>query len=144
MANLYRPPAAGNGSDSSSSNPRYTPVSNGSDEDAPASKPVKSPVGPLRLQTNFEDAAPGGSVSDVEDRNTDHSGEEFEGKKRRAGSAPKYTVEEEGEVVRIFDRRLVPFLGLLYLLSFLDRSSMICALGLPLNPIGSDGLECRC
>lgn len=34
-----------------------------------------------------------------------------------------YTAEEERAVVRKFDRRLVLFVALLYLLSFLDRSS---------------------
>lgn len=34
-----------------------------------------------------------------------------------------YTVDEEKAVVRKFDRRLVLFVALLYLLSFLDRSS---------------------
>jgi hypothetical protein len=34
-----------------------------------------------------------------------------------------YTPDEERAVLRKFDRRLVPFLALLYMLSFLDRSS---------------------
>lgn len=34
-----------------------------------------------------------------------------------------YTAEEEAEVVRKFDRKLVLFVALLYMLSFLDRSS---------------------
>lgn len=38
--------------------------------------------------------------------------------------AMAYTAEEERGVVRKFDRRLVLFVALLYLLSFLDRSSM--------------------
>ncbi|KAL4807703.1 major facilitator superfamily domain-containing protein [Aspergillus unguis] len=37
---------------------------------------------------------------------------------------PKYTPVEEQQVVKRFDRRLVPFLALLYLLSFLDRSNI--------------------
>ena len=50
--------------------------------------------------------------------------EELERKHREADSAsPGYTMEEEREVVQKFDRKLVPFLALLYLLSFLDRSS---------------------
>jgi MFS family permease len=40
-----------------------------------------------------------------------------------AGASAEYTVEEEKEVVKKLDRRLVLFLSLLYLLSFLDRSS---------------------
>lgn len=129
MASLHMPPsAAGNASSSdsgSSPNPQYTPSSNGSEEGSSASRPVRSPVGPLRLQTNFEDdAETGGPVSDLEDENVYDSGEELEGKDTRTRSAPKYTPEEERQVVRIFDRRLVPFLALLYLLAFLDRSSM--------------------
>ncbi|PIG86292.1 MFS transporter [Aspergillus arachidicola] len=37
---------------------------------------------------------------------------------------PKYTAIEEKQIVKKFDRRLVPFLALLYLLSFLDRSNI--------------------
>lgn len=40
-----------------------------------------------------------------------------------AGANAEYTAEEEKEVVKRLDRRLVLFLALLYLLSFLDRSS---------------------
>ena len=38
-----------------------------------------------------------------------------------------YTPDEERSVVRKFDRRLVLFIALLYMLSFLDRSSMFPA-----------------
>ena len=38
-----------------------------------------------------------------------------------------YTPDEEKHVVRTFDRRLVLFVAFLYLLSFLDRSSMLCS-----------------
>lgn len=41
---------------------------------------------------------------------------------RRRGR-PSYTAEEERAIVRKFDRRLVLFVALLYMLSFLDRSS---------------------
>ena len=40
-----------------------------------------------------------------------------------AGDPTAYTSEEERAVVRKLDRRLVLFLALLYMLSFLDRSS---------------------
>jgi hypothetical protein len=65
----------------------------------------------------------GGSVSDIDEENIYDSAEELEGKDRRTKSRPKFTLEEEREVVKVFDRRLVPFLALLYLLAFLDRSS---------------------
>ena len=35
-----------------------------------------------------------------------------------------YTPDEERSVIKAFDRRLVLFIALLYMLSFLDRSSM--------------------
>jgi hypothetical protein len=40
-----------------------------------------------------------------------------------AGANAEYTEEEEKEVVKRLDKRLVLFLALLYMLSFLDRSS---------------------
>ena len=43
--------------------------------------------------------------------------------RRVATWSKDYTAEEEKAIVRKFDRRLVLFMGLLYLLSFLDRSS---------------------
>lgn len=36
-----------------------------------------------------------------------------------------YTPDEERSVIKAFDRRLVLFIALLYMLSFLDRSSML-------------------
>jgi hypothetical protein len=128
------PPAAGNArsddSASSSSNSRYTPVSNDPEEqeqeeyDYSASRLGKAPMGNLRLQTDFEeDAETGEPVSEDEDNRYD-SDEDIEGKTGRAVDGPKYTPDEEKEVVSVFDRRLVPFLALLYLLAFLDRSSM--------------------
>lgn len=39
------------------------------------------------------------------------------------GRARTYTAEEEAAVVRKFDRKLVAFVALLYMFSFLDRSS---------------------
>lgn len=45
-------------------------------------------------------------------------------RRRRQRQRLLYTAEEETSVVRKFDRRLVIFMAVLYLLSFLDRSSM--------------------
>lgn len=45
-----------------------------------------------------------------------------------AESFELYTPDMERAVVRKFDRRLVVFVALLYMLSFLDRSSMFCCL----------------
>lgn len=44
--------------------------------------------------------------------------------KRVGTSSKEYTDEEENTVVRKLDRKLVVFLGVLYLLSFLDRSNI--------------------
>lgn len=56
-----------------------------------------------------------------------------------------YTPEEERAVVRKFDRRLVLFVALLYLLSFLDRSSEYPSLPLLQGFFGgSRGLICLC
>lgn len=49
-------------------------------------------------------------------------------RKRAFTFSKDYTQEEEDVVVKKFDRRLVLFLAFLYLLSFLDRSSMHIAL----------------
>ena len=62
-----------------------------------------------------------------------------DGPRRRASmstvqSYQLYTPDEERAVVRKFDRRLVLFVALLYMLSFLDRSSMV-----PPLPIKSFG-----
>ena len=48
---------------------------------------------------------------------------------RKKKFSPPYTPEEEKEVVSRLDRRLVTLLALLYMLSFLDRSSKF------LNPL---------
>lgn len=58
------------------------------------------------------------------------AGDDEETHARRRGSASTtqsyqlYTPDEERAVIRKFDRRLVLFVALLYMLSFLDRSSM--------------------
>lgn len=57
-------------------------------------------------------------------------GDDEEPQPRRRGSASTtqsyqlYTPDEERAIVRKFDRRLVLFVAFLYMLSFLDRSSM--------------------
>jgi hypothetical protein len=126
MAGL-QPSPAGNPSSSSSgtsSSPQFTPVSYGSDDESPTHRPTGFSMGPLRVQTNFDDHPDvGDPLSDVENENDYNTSEEHESKLPRGSSAPRYTPEEESEVVRRFDRRLVPFLALLYLLAFLDRSS---------------------
>ncbi|THC92757.1 hypothetical protein EYZ11_007775 [Aspergillus tanneri] len=79
-------------SSNGSSSAQYTPVSEGSEEDAVSDEGYES----------YEEAR----------RNSNQS------------SFPKYTTAEEREVVKKFDRKLVPFLAFLYMLSFLDRSNI--------------------
>ncbi|EPS32731.1 hypothetical protein PDE_07691 [Penicillium oxalicum 114-2] len=121
------PSAAGNTSsrDSGSSSPRFTPESNYSDEEYSMSNPQASPARALRLQTNFdEEVGTGQSGPTEEDCDLFDSADEFDSKSVKTPSRPRFTAEEEKQVVRKFDRKLVPFLALLYLLAFLDRSNI--------------------
>jgi hypothetical protein len=119
------------------SNAQCTPESSGSDRASPPSGPVRFHHG-LRIETDFdkeadveaEDETQGfiserhhkpidgyddGSDSEADIKNTPRDRVRL----RKAD----YTTEEEKQVVKIFDKRVVLFLALLYLLSFLDRSS---------------------
>ncbi|KAL4946337.1 hypothetical protein BDV06DRAFT_208809 [Aspergillus oleicola] len=116
----FRPPLAGPASNessgSSSSQVQYTPDSDGSD-DVQASR---NREGLWKLQTDFGSVQDRFSEDDVDEYNYD---DEAQPKFTRP-KVPKYTPVEEQQVVKKFDRRLVPFLALLYLLSFLDRSNI--------------------
>lgn len=88
------------------------------------------------------------AVTDDEDDESDDDGHDHRGSSRgmmtrgrrkgrrsvaaasvaTAESFELYTPDMERAVVRKFDRRLVVFVALLYMLSFLDRSSMSCCL----------------
>ncbi len=68
----------------------------------------------------------------VEEEDEDGNEEKYRDTPRRRGASVStvqsyqlYTPDEERAVVRKFDRRLVIFVALLYMLSFLDRSSML-------------------
>lgn len=93
------------------------------------SNPQASPARALRLQTNFdEEVGTGQSGPTEEDCDLFDSADEFDSKSVKTPSRPRFTAEEEKQVVRKFDRKLVPFLALLYLLAFLDRSSKFSCL----------------
>ncbi|KAL4909319.1 hypothetical protein BDW74DRAFT_80136 [Aspergillus multicolor] len=100
---------------SSTSNAEDTPISDGSVDDQPG----HNRSGSLKLQTDF------GTVQDFfsEDETDDYNFNDEAQPKFHRPRVPKFTPIEEQQVVKKFDRRLVPFLALLYLLSFLDRSS---------------------
>ena len=115
----FRPPLAGPASNessgSSTSNVQDTPVSDGSVE----GESSRNPGGSLKIQTDFGDGQDQFSEDDGDSFNYNDEARPKFSRPR----VPKYTPVEEQQVVRRFDRRLVPFLALLYLLSFLDRSS---------------------
>lgn len=106
---------AGPASISSTSNDQYTPVSDGPVDDQSRHGRNSS----LKLQTDFGTVRDHFSEDDADEYNYN---DEAQPKFYRP-RLPKYTAVEEQQVVKKFDRRLVPFLALLYLLSFLDRSS---------------------
>ncbi|KAF7625090.1 putative MFS transporter [Aspergillus flavus] len=116
MASLFPQPTEAAYSTSSNTTPspvQYTPVSDRSeDESGPLNRP---PPGSLKVQTQFS--------ADEDDRDDGYDSYDDPEEKPDTGF-PKYTAIEEKQIVKKFDRRLVPFLALLYLLSFLDRSNI--------------------
>lgn len=66
-----------------------------------------------------------GNDGEAYDKGYESETDFFKPRRRGAGSGASagYTAEEEKEVVKKLDKRLVLFLALLYMLSFLDRSS---------------------
>lgn len=81
--------------------------------------------------TKLHHVPPHGKRSASEDRLSDGESEEEEDDvyqtrrlKRSETHSKDYTDEEEAAVVRKLDRKLVLFLGFLYMLSFLDRSNI--------------------
>ncbi|OOF91629.1 hypothetical protein ASPCADRAFT_154604 [Aspergillus carbonarius ITEM 5010] len=120
MASLRPGPTEALSSASSSgSTAQYTPVS-GSEHSA-SPNPNRPAAGSLKVQTDF--SSDGEPFSDDE---IDEGYDSYEDVQpiSSSSSMPKYTREEETQVVKQFDRKLVPFLALLYLLSFLDRSNI--------------------
>jgi hypothetical protein len=117
-------------SPNSSSTTRLTPESDSEeDSDLELGEVGES----FKLQRRGKDVEKGG-VADANDENDDDDDEEgvFDGHQRQhrrasvstVQSYQLYTPDEERAVVRKFDRKLVLFVALLYMLSFLDRSSM--------------------
>ncbi|GKZ31160.1 hypothetical protein AbraIFM66950_011331 [Aspergillus brasiliensis] len=108
-------------SSGSSSTPQYTPVSDRSENGA-SPNPNRPEAGSLRVQTAF--SSDGDSFTDDGFDEGYDSYDDVQPLSRSSTSTPKYTKEEEEGVIKQFDRKLVPFLALLYLLSFLDRSNI--------------------
>jgi hypothetical protein len=110
-------PSAKSSNSSTSSNARLTPDLDSDDSDFEMAEQGES----YKLQPRAGGSA---GVDDGEDEEAD------EKYSRRRGASMStvqsyqlYTPDEERAVIRKFDRRLVLFVALLYMLSFLDRSS---------------------
>jgi hypothetical protein len=117
-------------SPNSSSTTRLTPESDSEeDSDLELGEVGES----FKLQRRGKDVEKG-RAADENDENDDDDDEEgvYDGHQRQhrrasvstVQSYQLYTPDEERAVVRKFDKKLVLFVALLYMLSFLDRSSM--------------------
>ena len=99
-----------------------------SDEDLPVhhhseSDPIR--VNKTRTSRDEGDEAAGASAEEDESNEDDDSDkEQANGHTRVASTSKVYSEEEEKAIIRKFDRRLVLFMALLYMLSFLDRSNI--------------------
>jgi hypothetical protein len=106
----------------SSATTRLTPDSDSDESDLEMGELGES----FKLQRREKTGAP-------EDEDEEIDEEKYHDASRRRASVSTlqsyqlYTPDEERAVVRKFDRRLVLFVALLYMLSFLDRSSMLPA-----------------
>lgn len=116
-------------SNSSSPNPRLTPDS-GTDSDFEMEEMGES----YKMRRPRAERSTGGDRDDEDDEEEEEGEDEAEkyGRRRRRATSIStvqsfqlYTPDEERAVVRKFDRKLVLFVALLYMLSFLDRSSML-------------------
>jgi len=110
---------------SSTSNARLTPDSDSDDSDLEMDEIGES----FKLQHRTNDAEKGGDVDYEEEDGDEYQDTDHRAGRRRASvstvqSYQLYTPDEERAVVGKFDRKLVLFVALLYMLSFLDRSSM--------------------
>lgn len=130
-------PAESSPDSSSTSNPRYTPDPGSEDSDE---SDLELGEGELhesfRLRSRPKEKS--GKTEGVQDADSDNdeddnnayvvgyrAGTGRRGSMSTVQSYQLYTPDEERAVVRKFDRRLVLFVALLYMLSFLDRSSML-------------------
>ena len=116
---------------SSTSNARPTPDPDSDDSDLDIGNTGES----FKLQRRTKDVGKR-RERDEEDEDVDEDvGYRDRGHHRASVSTMQsyqlYTPDEERAVVRKFDRKLVLFVALLYMLSFLDRSSLS-----PVNPPG--------
>ena len=92
---------------------------------------------PLRISAEQTDKPfPGHDVtSSLED--IDKEEQDTRSMARAASWSKTYTPEEEKTLIRKLDRRLVLFMAILYMLSFLDRSSPFSSFPSPRDPFPS-------
>jgi hypothetical protein len=113
---------------SSSSSAHLTPDADSDDgQDVTGTLDGPSDIA-LRRLSKDESFNPGRNYAEDDSNSEEDSDSEdaLEGSKRRRKSVQSfelYTPDEERAVVRKLDRKLVLFVALLYMLSFLDRSS---------------------
>jgi hypothetical protein len=104
-----------------------TPETDADDSDVESLAPLRGggdTVELRRLRNSSEKHNQRGSRDHEESSSEDDSEKEHIRPVKRVGSRSKeYTNEEEQAIVRKLDRRLTLFIALLYMLSFLDRSS---------------------
>ena len=124
-----------NGSPSRAGSPTLSNISDGSDrwEDSEDGGGKSRAFGLEDIAKSSIDA--GNDVdTETDHEDTDEEGLEMDdfggfssrGSHTSAQTFMLYTPDEEQSVIRKFDSRLVLFVALLYMLSFLDRSSMLC------------------
>lgn len=115
--------ATASNSSSASHTTRLTPEIDSEDSDLDLGE--EELAGDIELRERDSEKASGRRQDDGDDIQ-----DEARSQYRRRGSASTtqsfqlYTPDEERAVIRKFDRRLVLFVHILYMLSFLDRSSM--------------------
>ena len=110
---------------SSTSNARLTPNSDSEDSDLEIGELGES----FRLQPRRKDGEKRGELDEEEEDDDEDVWYRDNGHRRGSMSTVQsyqlYTPDEERAVVRKLDRKLVLFVALLYMLSFLDRSSTV-------------------
>lgn len=105
---------------SSTSNARLTPDSDSEDSDLDLGESGES----IRLQRRVQDLEKRGDDDEESEEEEYHVRSARRTSVSTTHSYQLYTPDEERAVVKKFDRKLVLFVALLYMLSFLDRSSM--------------------
>lgn len=91
----------------------------------------------IELQDRDVEKHPHAEDEDDDEEGCDGEGGRLRGRRGSTSTTQSfmlYTPDEERAVIRKFDRRLVSFVSLLYMLSFLDRSSSSLQLSLSVPP----------